>query len=200
MFSISLFEIGINYFWTPILQLGALYLITIIDKVDGEVARISNYHSQKGMYYDRFIHSVYPIVLYFVIAWYFFIQTENVLVFGATLILAILTSRLESFPETKEFIKKKIKREEAEGITLQDYGVASDNSQKTNIFLPFRILYYTTFMVYAWTIFYYLVLLIVSNYSFEVSLYLYYLHLAASLLVVGYRVLYSFPRKKVTIY
>ena len=195
VFIISLFKIGIEYFWTPILQLFALYLITIIDKVDGEVARVLNHHTQKGMYHDRMVHFLYPLVLYFVIAWYFFNYNDNLLAFGGTLILAVLTSRLETFSETKELIRKKIKEERP---ILKDLIIRSKSQY--NLILPIRLFYYATFMVYAWTLLYYLIIFIVGFYSSDTATLLYYLHLIISLIVIGYRVLYYYPNKKISIY
>jgi phosphatidylglycerophosphate synthase len=181
---------GIIYI--TIIQLILLYCITITDKIDGEIARAKDYFTQKGIYYDYTVHFFYPFVFYFVIANYFYKISNNQILFFLIIILSIFTMALILLRSTKAVVCQILK---SNNSNIRDLILESDKKKK-RLVLPLRILNYLTFMIYSWTLFYYIVLIIISLYNWNLAYILCYIHVIYSLLVISYKVLWSYPRNK----
>lgn len=175
-----------------IIQLILLYCITFLDKIDGELARAKNYITQKGIYYDWTVHLFYPFIFYLTVGSYFYKVMDNNFIFLLTLILGLFTIGLISFRTSALLVKEEVNIKQ---LNIHDYIL---NVNKKKKIWPFfiRVLDYLTFMIYAWTLFFYLLVVILSIYNIELSYILYLFHLVLSLLVVGIRIFWFYPRKK----
>ena len=123
-----------------VVQLLLLYCLTITDKVDGEIARVAHKESQRGLYYDRAVHFLFPLVFYFTIGHFFLMLGGSLFVFYLTLALGALTQKQIFFREARLLVKDKLQK----GATFTD-----TNNQKTKgkrLLLPLRVLDYLTFM------------------------------------------------------
>lgn len=172
-------------------QLLLLYSLTITDKIDGAIARAKNYHTQKGMYYDRTVHFIYPFVFYFAIGYFFYFMRSDIIVFSLTLLLAILTINLISFVEARYYIIGRIKES---NIEIRDYSAIRKKPRK-KLPRPLRLTHFLTYMIYAWTLFYYVIVAIISYYDFQLAYYLYLFQIILSLIVIIFKSFYSYPAK-----
>lgn len=173
-------------------QLLLLYFITITDKIDGELSRAKNYVTQSGMYYDYTVHLLYPFIFYFSIGHYFYFFTGGTELFFITILLGVLSVILISLRSTTLFVLDEIRRKNIIVIDL----IEKRLKQKKIWPLPIRFLYYLTFMFYAWTLFFYLIVIFISHYNFYLAFTLYKVHIFYTLLVVIYTVFWHHPKKK----
>jgi len=184
---------GAVFVYVGILKLLLLYMITMTDKIDGELARTTGKTTQLGLYYDRAVHFMYPFVFYFTVGHFFLIISGNVIVFYLTLLLGLLTQKQIFFTEAQTMIRDKIISGSLKPVDLRNISIKKSQKRMPVVL---RLIDYTTFMLYAWTLFYYLALSVLSLYNFSISYKLYLLHLVISLLVVSYKIFYSYPKYK----
>jgi len=182
-----------NLTYLFLIQLCLLYSITITDKIDGSLARVKEEVTQRGLYFDRAVHFLYPFIFYFAVGYFFFVLSGELMIFMLTLFLGLLTQKQIFFGEARLMIKEKIVNRTLIPIDLRDSNVPKNNKR-----LPFflRLIDYTTFMLYAWTLFLYIGLASLSIYHYEAAYKLYLMHITLSLAVVSYRVFYSYPKNK----
>lgn len=177
--------------YIAILQLLLLYCITMTDKIDGEIARAKDYITQKGIYYDYTVHFFYPFVFYFVIANYFYKISDNQVLFFLTIILSIFTTALISLRAARIVVFQIIERAD---LVIKDRILRRD--KKKRLILPLRVLDYLTFMIYAWTLLYYIIVVLIGLKNQNLAYILYSIHVIYSLIVISYKVLWYYPRKK----
>lgn len=188
--------------WVGLFQLLALYSITFLDKMDGEVARATNRSSQKGIYHDRGVHFLYPMVYYFTLACIFvftgafhFLDGSSVgVIFGtfATAILAgMLVQMATFFREARLLVADTIK---AGKLHDQIVDFQPTRVKKKRLWLPLRILDYTTFMIYFWGLWLYVGLVVLAFFSLYWAGTLYSIHIVLTLIITGYKVFWSYPR------
>ena len=174
-----------------LIQLFLLYFISIIDKIDGEISRAKNYCTQKGIYYDYTVHFFYPFVFYFVIGNYFYRISGNEILFYLTILLSIFTICLISLRSTRLIIRDTIDKK---NVDIKDF-ITRIKKKKKPLFFPLRLLFYLSFMIYAWTLFYYVIVIYISSFNFELSYLLYSFHIIYCLLLIGYNIFWKYPRK-----
>ncbi|MBT4349484.1 hypothetical protein HOD19_01740 [bacterium] len=175
-----------------IIQILALYLVVLTDKIDGELARAKELVTQKGVYYDYTVHLFYPFIFYFTIGHYFFSVSGQFLLFYLTILLSIITIALVEFRAIRILIGEIIQKN---NLNIKDL-VPRTNKKKTNWPLPIRLLNYLTFMLYAWILFYYLVVVFISVNNFELAYKLYAIHIIYCLVILAYRVFWQYPHQK----
>lgn len=191
---------GVISFYVPAsssvftLQLFLLYCITITDKMDGEIARAKNINTQKGIYYDYTVHLFYPFIFYLVVARYFYSLFPNDLLFYLTISLGFVTLILISFRATVLLVGETIK---TKNLSVNDW--IESKRKKLIWFWPMRILDYLTFMIYAWTLVFYLLLAVLGIWYPYLAYLLYAIHTICTLLVLLYRLLWSYPRRKLLV-
>jgi phosphatidylglycerophosphate synthase len=178
-----------NYFIFPT-QLLLLYFTNILDKVDGELARAKDTHTQRGIYYDRNFHFFYPFVFYFLIGYYFYATGGNFLFFVLTILLSVVSINIIFAEESVSFIKNKIAKEKT---AISDLSLM-ENKKHVNIF--FRFFHYLTFMIYGWTLFFYFVLSLVSIYNFDLAYFLYQIHICVTLFYFLWQTFIYIPKYK----
>lgn len=175
-----------------IFQLILLYLITITDKIDGELSRAHDHVTQSGMYYDYTVHIFYPFVFYFIIGYYFYFFTNDIRWFFITLLLGVLSIILVSLRVTTLFIYDQVIKK---NLVIKDL-IARRVKQKKIWPFPVRFLYYLTFMLYAWTLFFYVLVILMSLYDFPLALIFYKIHVVYTILVIMYIIFWHHPKKK----
>lgn len=172
-------------------SLALLYVISFTDKVDGELARVRDYRTQKGLFLDRTVHFIYPFVFYFLIGTFFVVGGGEVVLFALTLLLGVLTQQFLFLTEAKLLVAEKIKKD---GVLFKDLLTA--RLPKHRPLLPLRLLDYLTFMIYAWTLFFYVGIILLALWYPAISYLLYVSHVLLALSVNGYKVFISYPRDR----
>jgi phosphatidylglycerophosphate synthase len=182
-----------QYFVEVILiQLVLLYFITILDKIDGELARSKSLVTQKGLYYDYTVHFFYPFIVYFTIGHYFFSLSGGFILFYLTMLLSVITMALIEFKATRNLIGEIIT---TQNLQLKDW-LVKKNKRKANWPFPVRLLHYLTFMLYSWILFYYFIVILIGVYDFKLAYTLYAVHIVYCLIIVGYKVFWQNPHKR----
>lgn len=184
-----------NFIYPPIglvVCLLILYSITILDKIDGELARVMGQQTQIGLYYDRAVHFLYPMIFYLAVGTYFLSIIPSPLVFFFTILVGLITQQFILFKEARLLIGDKIRTDKMVFTDHKDF--VPPKKKRPNIF--FRLIDYTTFMLYSFTIFFYFGLVLISLASPLLAYALYVCHLIISFSVNGYRVFISYPNRK----
>jgi len=176
-----------------IFQLVLLYSITILDKIDGEVARVTEYCTQKGIYYDRGVHFLYPLIFYFTVGHFFYSLGGDIRIFYFTILLGLLTQMRLFFREASLLVGDVLERGTVEIKDYIDPVLRKKRKEKRPPFFA-RLLDYWSFMIYAWTLFYYIIVFGISYFYFDISFWLYIVHIAVSFCIIVYRVFYTDPK------
>lgn len=183
-----------------VVQLLALYSITILDKVDGEVARATHRNSQKGIYHDRGVHFLYPMVYHITLAWIFVYQGAFLFLgedwfvlvtFACAILAGLLVQMVTFFREARLLVADTIVSGNLQEH-IQDF--QSIRPKPKRLPLVLRMVDYTTFMIYFWGIWFYLGLMIVALFSPYLAGILYSIHIVLTLGITGYKVFWSYPR------
>lgn len=178
--------------WSTLAAFLVLYSVSIADKVDGELARARNELTQRGMYLDRAVHLAYPVVFYFAVASHFAGIQMNYAVFVLTLLAGVLTQMLVSQREWRLLIGDNIKKGKLAITDLRTEPLPKKD--RGNVVM--RALDYLTFMIYAWTLFFYIILILLSVWLPLFAYVGYISHLTLVLCVNGYRVFIGYPRDR----
>ena len=180
-------------FYIALVQLLILYFIGILDKIDGEIARYKDQYSQRGVYYDRTVHFFYPLAFYFSVGHFYYFISGGALLFFLTILLAVFSINYIFFIEAIFYIGYRIKQ-----ANYVFYDIIPEGTKKKSEPLPvfLRLFDYLTYMIYAWTLFYYIAVILVSLENFTLSYYFYIFQIVLSLSVIGYKIFYLFPMKK----
>ncbi|MFA6253162.1 MAG: CDP-alcohol phosphatidyltransferase family protein [Patescibacteria group bacterium] len=184
---------AVENFYIALIQLITLYFVGILDKIDGEVARYRDQYSQRGIYYDRMVHFFYPLVFYFSIGHFYYFISNYAAIFFLTILLAVFSINYVFFTEAICYIGVRMKQADYVFYDLIPEGTKK-KSKRLPIFL--RLLDYLTYMMYTWTLFYYIAVTVVSLGNFMLSYYFYIFQIILSLFVVGYKIFYFLPREK----
>ena len=175
-----------------VIQLGLLYTVTMTDKVDGELSRAKDFQTQAGIYHDRGVHFLYPFVFYFTIGHFFYVQGVHVNIIFLTLLLGLLTQKFVFLREAKLLVKDTIQKHK---LDVKDWILVKKKSRHPLPFV-FRVIDYLTFMIYAWTLFYYVLTFIVFLWSPTLSAILFLGHMAITFCILLYRLYWWYPKKK----
>lgn len=167
-----------------------LYLVNILDKIDGELARATGRITQIGAHYDRVVHFFYPYAFYLLAGSYFFSLYENFTLFITAVIAAILTHQFLFLTESKLMIAEKIRG----GMDFTD--LYKDKPLIKRPHLLFRLIDYSTFMIYSWSLFLYLGLFIVSILEPFLAYQLFSTHLIIIIVVNSYKIFISYPYRR----
>lgn len=174
-------------------QLAALQLAALGDRVDGELARYHHHISQRGIYYDRAFHFVYPFGLYLSTGFFFSYLTGYLEVLVFVTLLAVLAAFANMADNLRHSIKYKIELEKNQQH-IQDLQVGAHPHSRPA--LLWRVGGYLVFMMYDWVWLLYVVLVVGALTGGAVWLLVYMTHLAISLLVLAHHILVVYPRRR----
>lgn len=174
-----------------IIQLILLSISSLIDKIDGEIARYRKNFTQAGIYFDITYHFFYVFVFYFVIGYFFFFVSANIYVLLFSIWLGILMTYQKMLGKLRHHIKYKIELESHSNL-VRDLNVASD--QKTTAKIV-RLFYYLFFLIYDWTWLWFLLLTVLSKWQANLAYSIYIIHIFVSLIWVIKIILIDHPRR-----
>ena len=165
-------SLGSNYY-NPyviiIIQLILLFISSILDKVDGELARIQNNFSQKGIYLDILYHLYYVLVFYLVTGFFFFYIFEHEFYLIFSILLAVLMVSYKLTGKIRHHIRFKIILEDHKNDII-DFGRINFKKQPR----PVRWFNYLIFMTYDWVWLFYLFLIFITYTNIYIAEVLYY--------------------------
>jgi hypothetical protein len=192
IFLFTFFALKIGIFWTIVIQMILLNFTSVLDKVDGEIARYQNYFTQRGVYYDLVYHFFYTFVFYFVVGFYFFLITTSIFILLPTLFLAIVATNHKMLGKLRHHVGYKVLLEKHSEV-IRDFVLTRVKSKRKA--RPIRVLNYLIFMMYDWTWTFYFLLIILSNFYFSAAVFIFFIHVIASIIMFLYQTLFSFPKK-----
>ncbi len=186
----NLYPFSVPAYLVLLTQLLLLQLASLCDRVDGEIARYQQHFTQRGIYYDRVFHFLYPFALYLAVGHYF-AQLHN-LSWWLTLamLLAILSVLVGIQGKMRHHIKFKILLEGHPELIRDLY---PSSSTSPILGRGWRFFHYLVFMTYTWVSGLYLFLLILSQFSLYWSSGLYLLHAFISIVWFSYYLLVTYP-------
>ncbi len=183
----------INYLLLAILQLFLLFFSSILDKIDGEVARFREYFTQKGIYYDLIYHFFYPFVLYFSVGFYFYKYNQSLYFILFVFLSSLVAVCYKMLGKLKHHILYKIKLENHE-LLINDFVVIRTQKRKKTAIERAIFYFFTTMYDWVWT--YYFILIILSHFDYFLSFWLFTIHLFISLIYFLVIILYLYPQRK----
>ncbi len=185
---------GLGYdMWLVLGQLVALQVAALGDRVDGEVARYRATFTQAGVYYDRVFHFLFPFGLYISMGAFFAEMAGYEWLLTPTIVLATLASLSNMSDNFRQGIAHKI-RAENHGDVIQDVYERPAVGERPP--LPLRIGHYAIFLMYDWVWMIYFVLILLTAAYAPVSLYIFVVHGAVSIIVLLYQIFFAYPRKR----
>src|SRR3989344_3282826 len=161
---------------------------SILEKVDGEIARFKKHFTQAGIYYDLLFHFLYVFSFYLFLGIFFFNLTLNDYFWQFSLLLSFLVTMYKMFGKIRHHIKYKILIENHSSL-ITDY--ISRGSRTLSIF---RFIDYFFFTQYEWTRIIFLIFIITSIFWPVTISIIYTLFMILLGIITVYRLLFWYPR------
>ncbi|PLX26226.1 hypothetical protein C0580_00330 [Candidatus Parcubacteria bacterium] len=190
IFLLSFWAWDFGPFYMVLIQLILLNFTSVLDKVDGEIARYKETFTQQGVYYDLTYHFFYPFVFYFVVGYFWFLETIEVPLLLAAIFVAILSVNSKMLGKLRHHVKYKVNLE-SHGKIVQ--GLLAEKKSKKKKPVLSRLINYSVFLIYDWTWFLYLILILMSLFNFYLALLIYILHLIVSMILILKQILIDHP-------
>ncbi len=189
--SLILFIDSNNAHRIGLVQLLILFVSSVLDKVDGEIARIQNDFSQKGIYYDILYHLFYPMGLYLTGGFFFFVMSGQIFAVVGGLILGLLVTAHKMNGKLRHHISFKINLENHHAL-IGDFGRQRDNFSQWKMV---RILNYGVFMIYDWVWILYGALILISYPVPYLAETIYIGYVILGVLYAGEELFYRYPKE-----
>lgn len=189
VFLLSFWAWDFGPFYMVIIQLLLLNFTSVLDKIDGEIARYTEIFTQQGLYYDLIYHFFYPFVFYFVVAYFWFLSSLEIPVLLLGLFLAIIAVNNKMLGKLRHEIKYKILRSNQQNTIEGLIEITKKSKNKKPIFL--RLINYSVFLIYDWTWSIYFILIILSLFNFYIALLLYLAHVILSIFLMLKQILFD---------
>ena len=181
----------INPYFVVLVQLGLLFGSSILDKVDGELARIQNHFSQKGVYFDILYHLYYVLVLYLSVGIFFFVILEHEIFFFSSVLLGFLMMTYRISGKIRHHVRFKINLENHKD-SIVDLGRKKRVFSQTK---PVRWLNYLVFMVYDWVWLWYVMLILISYYDRYLIGLIYLIYTLVAIALVFGELFWRYPKE-----
>lgn len=178
-------------FYMVIIQLLLLNFTSVLDKVDGEIARYKEIFTQQGVYYDLTYHFFYPFVFYFTVGYFWFLEMIEIRILLVAIFLAILSVNSKMLGKLRHHVKYKVNLE-SHGLVVK--GLLSAKIEKKKKPAIVRLINYTVFLIYDWTWIFYFVLILLSLFNFSLALFIYLIHLLVSVFLILKQILFTHPK------
>lgn len=171
-------------------QLLLLGFTSVLDKMDGEIARYQNYFTQSGLYFDLIYHFSYAFIFYIVLGYYFFATSGILAILWLSIFAGLLSAIYHMLGKIRHHIKYKIALEQ-HGKDIRDKILENKNLTKFRIV---RLLDYAVFLIYDWVWVFYIVCLVISIFNFNLGQTIFLLHLLFTILRLLWELLWLYPR------
>ncbi|RJQ35642.1 CDP-alcohol phosphatidyltransferase family protein [Candidatus Parcubacteria bacterium] len=191
VFVLSFFAWDLGPFYMIIIQLLLLNFTSVLDKVDGEIARHKEIFTQQGVYYDLTYHFFYPFVFYFAVGYFWFLSTVEISILLFSIFLAILAMNSKMLGKLRHHVKYKVELESHGKIVS---GLLADKKNKDKKPAFIKLINYLVFLIYDWTWNFYFVLIIWSLFNFKTAIFIYFMHLVLSIILIIKQIFFDHPR------
>ncbi len=174
-----------------IAQLLLLAFVSILDKVDGELARFQSHFTQRGIYYDRLFHFLYPLALFMAAGFFIYALSEASQFLIIALLVAVLSAAAGTISKLRWHIKYKLELEDRiDEIVDLPSGPVPSLAPKGVITKLFN---YFSLFVYDWVWGLYLILAVASLTVSDLAIWLLSVHLLIVLVYLVYYLLVIYP-------
>jgi phosphatidylglycerophosphate synthase len=186
---------GFNPLPIFLVQLLLLWFSSVLDKIDGELARYQSHFSQTGIFYDLVYHFFYPVAFYLSAGWYFYIVLNRPAIFMGAVILAVIAAVYKMAGKIRHHVRYKIILESHQDV-LADY-LAPASKIETSRFSVWleKVIRQGVMMIYGSVWATYLFIAVLSYFYLSAAAALYLFHSALSLLVISKKLFIDFPRQ-----
>ncbi len=174
-----------------IVQLFILFFSSVLDKVDGEMARLKEEFTQSGIYYDVLYHLCFPLAMYFVVGFYFYGLLSSPVVLFSTVILGILVTAYRLSGKLRHHVRFKIILENHQSV-IKDLGRLRFFR---NQMILARFLRYVVFMTYDWVWAWFVVLIAFSFYYPVGGSVAYFVYILVALVLLIVELLWRYPEE-----
>ena len=172
-------------------QLILLWFSSVLDKMDGELARFRHHFSQAGIYYDLLYHFLYPLAFYVIVGLYFSGLFGSPVLAILSFAVGMLASLYKMIGKLRHHIRFKIKLEN-HASAIADYRPINQNLP--NLSFSQKVVEQTTLMIYGAVWVWYVALVIFSTIDALLAGTLFFLHLLVTFVVLLWRLLWTIPR------
>jgi len=179
-------------FYMAFIQLLLLNLTSVLDKVDGEIARYREEFTQQGVYYDITYHFFYPFVFYFVVGYFWFLSTIEIPILLIATFLAILATNSKMLGKLRHHVKYKIQLESHGSVVG---GLAEKFKENKRKAVLLRLIDYVVFFIYDWTWTFYFIVIIWSLFDFRSAISIYFIHSILSIILIIKQILFDQPSR-----
>lgn len=175
------------------IELILLSLTSILDKVDGEIARYKNYFTQSGLYFDLLYHFSYAFIFYIVFGYYFSILTNVFAIFWVSVITGLFSAIYHMLGKLRHHIEYKIKLEGHTEVIKDIIDVSNFKRNKPKLNQLFD---YAIFLIYDWVWFIYFLFSVIAIFNLYLAKWLFIIHLLFTILRCLYELLWIYPKRR----
>lgn len=186
---INLLLFAVDPFWIYFIQLILMRISSMLDKVDGGIARYREHYTQRGIYYEILFHFYYPFALTFSTGVFLYVLTQNMLILISSIVFSILLTNYKMLGKLRHHIKYKVTLENHQDV-LRDYNKNLFTGKK--VFMKF--LNYSVSMIYDFVWIWYLLILLVCLYDIRYGVWMYGLYIIFSIVYLLFQILLIYPR------
>ncbi len=186
----SIAALFIHPFVVICIQFILMVVSSVLDKVDGELARVRKFFTQRGIYYDLVYHFLYTFTFYFCTGFFFsgILGSVPIMIFSVT--LALLGTCYKMAGKLRHHVRFKIILENHENEVL-DAGRVTVSSKN---FIQ-KAVHYSIFMIYDWAWIWYVTLVLISWIVPLEALFIYFMHTVVACLIIIYELIFKYPKE-----
>lgn len=171
-----------------VVQVLLLFCSSVLDKVDGELARAQSYFTQRGIYYDLLYHFLYTFSCYAFLGFFFGSLLPGAYLWYVAAITAFAVTVYKMFGKVRHHVRYKVLLE-GHGSVIQDPVPPSSDDRSW-----FRFVEYFFYSPYEWTFLLFVLLVVLLPIIPVVVVWVYLVFTFIVLLLTLYRLLVWYPR------
>lgn len=177
----------------PWLVLGQLFLLgftSVLDKMDGEIARYKDYFTQTGLYFDLVYHFSYAFIFYLTLGYYFAYLSGSLGILWLSIFVGLLSAIYHMLGKIRHHIKYKITLE-GHNQVIKDWLAPNKNGIAPKFS---RRIDYVVLFIYDWVWLIYILFWLLSIFNLLLAEELFLLHLLFTAGRLLYELLWAYPR------
>lgn len=176
--------------WVILGQLFLLGFTSVLDKMDGEIARYKDYFTQTGLYFDLVYHFSYAFIFYLTLGYYFAYLSNNLSILWLSILVGLLSAIYHMLGKIRHHIKYKISLE-GHLSEIKDWLVISFKKPRSKFF---TLVDYGLLFVYDWVWLIYILCWALSMFNWALATSLFVTHLLLTAIRLIAEILWLYPR------
>lgn len=176
--------------WLVLVQLLLLAFSSILDKVDGEIARYRQYFTQTGLYFDLVYHFSYAFIFYVVLAYYFAYLANNLLILWLGILVGLWSAIYHMLGKIRHHIKYKVSLE-GHTAEIKDWLDLKAKKPRSKFF---TLADYGLLFIYDWVWLIYMLCWVLSILNWPLAASLFVIHLLLTAIRLVSEIVYLYPR------